>query len=466
MDASESKKPALIVATVASFITPFMVSSVTVALPTIGREFSMSAVALGWVATSYILASAVSLVPFGKIADIHGRKRVFLWGISLYTLTSLLCAAAPATWFLIALRVCQGVSASMIFGTGIAIVTSLFAPGERGRALGIITAATYLGLSVGPTLGGLLTEHLGWRSLFFTSVPIGVFVVIYGALKLKGEWAEARGERFDTPGAAIFGVSLAAVMYGFSALPAGTGAWLLGAGALGIISFVLWESRAVSPLLRLDLFRGNRVFTFSNLAALINYSASFSVTFLMSLYLQYIKALTPQTAGIVLVFQPIVMAVFSPFAGRLSDRIESRIVASTGMALLAVALFVFIFLGPGTPLGVIIGNLMLLGFGFALFSAPNTNAVMSSVEPRSYGVASATLATMRMVGQMLSMGIAMLMFALYIGKAPITPASYPPFLTAVRVAFIISTVLSVVGVFASLARGDVRGKWASVRMGE
>jgi len=245
-------------------------------------------------------------------------------------------------------------------------------------------------------------------------------------------------------------------MYGFSRLPAPAGIVLLLAGGLGIAVFVLWELRAESPLVHMELFAANRVFAFSNLAALINYSASFAVTFLMSLYLQYIKALTPRGAGLILVAQPFVMAFFSPLAGRLSDRIESRIVASIGMALTGVALFAFIFLGASTPTAAIVGNLMLLGFGFALFSSPNTNAVMGSVGRRHYGVASATLGTMRATGQMLSMGIAMLIFALQVGSAPITPANHGAFLASVRVAFVTFSILSAAGVFASLARGNTR----------
>jgi MFS family permease len=206
----------------------------------------------------------------------------------------------------------------------------------------------------------------------------------------------------------------------------------------------------------MELFARNRVFAFSNLAALINYSASFAVTFLLSLYLQYIKALTSQAAGLILVAQPVMMAVFSPLAGRLSDRIESRVVASWGMAITTAALIVFTFLGPGTSPLMIIANLMLLGFGFALFSSPNTNAVMSSVESRFYGVASSTLATMRSTGQVLSMGIAMLIFAVNMGDVAITPEHYVPFLASVRSAFIVFSILSCAGIFASLARGDVR----------
>jgi MFS family permease len=376
--------------------------------------------------------------------------------MAVYTVSTLLCALSPSAGPFITFRVVQGIGAAMIFGTSTAIVTSVFAPGERGRALGITTAAIYLGLSLGPTVGGALTQHFGWRSIFFVSVPLGVLDVALIIWRLRGEWAEAKGERFDAAGSALFGVSLAALMYGFSRLPAAAGAWFIVGGTLGIAGFASWESRTANPLVDMDLLRTNRVFAFSNLAALINYSASFAVTFLMSLYLQYVKALTPQNAGFVLLAQPIMMAVFSPLAGRLSDRIESRVVASTGMALLGAALLVFVFIGAGTPLAAIVFNLMLLGFGFALFSSPNTNAVMSSVEPRYYGVAAATLATMRMTGQMFSMGIAMLMFSLYVGAVQITPANHPAFLTAVRTAFIIFASLSIVGVFASLARGNVR----------
>ena len=437
------KRIVLLIATIASFVTPFMASAVNIALPTIGKELSIPAIALGWVATAYILAAAVFLIPFGKAADIYGRKKVFLAGMTIYTIASAFCVFASSSSQLIALRVLQGIGASMTFSTGVAIVTSIVPAAERGRVLGITTAAVYVGLSVGPVAGGVLTQHFGWRSVFLVTVPLGLAVIALVVGKLKGEWSEARGERFDLPGALISVPSLTAIMYGFSQLPSLTGAGLLFAGVIGVIAFVRWELRAEHPLLHMELFAGNRVFAFSNLAALINYSASFAVTFLMSLYLQYVKALTPQSAGLILIAQPVVMAGLSPFAGRLSDRIESRIVASAGMGLTAAALFFLIFLGAGTSTPVLVLNLMLLGLGFALFSSPNTNAVMSSVEPRCYGVASATLATMRMIGQMLSMGIAMLVFAVHVGEVRITSERHEAFLTSLRIAFIIFAILSV-----------------------
>jgi len=451
-----NKRAALLVATLASFLTPFMGSSVNIALPSIGKEFLMDAVLLSWVATSYLLASAMFLVPFGKIADIHGRKKIFLYGILIYTLSSFLSAISISAITLISFRILQGIGSAMIFGTGVAILTSVFPVGERGKVLGINVAAVYLGLSLGPFLGGVLTQYFGWRSIFLANVPLGLIIITFVFWKLKGEWAEARGEKFDFIGSIVYSLSLAAIMYGFSLLPSMSGLWLALGGIFVLLLFVGWEIKVENPVLDINLFRNNTVFAFSNLAALINYSATFAVGFLLSLYLQYIKALSPQNAGLILTFQPVVMAIFSPFAGRLSDRFEPRIIASIGMALTVVSLSLFTFLNDKTTLEFVVASLTLLGFGLALFSSPNTNAVMSSVERRLYGVASATLGTMRLTGQMLSMGIAMLIFAIYIGKIQITPQYYSLFLTSIKTAFIIFAVLCFVGIFASLARGKVR----------
>jgi MFS family permease len=333
----------------------------------------------------------------------------------------------------------------------------VFPAGERGRVLGINSAAVYIGLSIGPFIGGYLTHEFGWRSIFMVNIPLGILISIILSWKLKGEWAEAGGAKLDIAGTILYSLSLIGIMYGFSRLPDFAGWLLLLAGAASLAFFIRLESNAVSPMLDVRLFRENRVFGFSNLAALINYSATFAVGFLLSLYLQYARGLTPQQAGLVLVAQPLVMAIGSPYAGRLSDRIEPRIVASTGMSLIAAGLLVFVFLTPATPLWVIVTALFVLGSGFALFASPNTNAVMSSVERKRYGVASGTLATMRMTGQMLSIGIAMLIFALVVGRVQIRPDNMDKFITSVNIAFGVFSLSCVGGVFASLARGTIRG---------
>ena len=433
-----------------------MGSSVNIALPTIGRELSLDAVTLGWITTSYLLASAIALVPFGRIADIHGRKKVYTCGIIIFTVACLLTPMARSAPLLIAFRVMQGIGGAMIAGNGVALLISVFPVGERGRVLGINVAAVYVGLSLGPVLGGVLTQHFGWRSIFYVGAALGLVVIAFIFWKLKGEWADARGEKFDYIGSVIYSFGLVAIMYGFTLLPAMSGAWLIIAGIAGLIGFAKWEMKVKHPVLDIDLFRKNRVFALSNLAALINYSATFAVSFLLSLYLQYIKGFDPQDAGLVLLAMPAVQAVFSPIAGRLSDKVEPRIIASAGMGLTALGLVIFIFLNDTTPVGFILGNLIMMGFGFALFSSPNTNAVMSSAPQKAYGVASATLATMRQVGMVFSMGVAMLMFSLYIGRVQIMPEHYLLFQQSMRTSFIVFAVLCFGGIFASLARGRVR----------
>jgi EmrB/QacA subfamily drug resistance transporter len=447
------RRAALTIATVTSFMTPFMGSSINIALPAIEADFKMDALALTWVATSYLLSAAVSLVPFGRLADIYGRKRIFSFGIVIFTIASFLCAVAFSSTTLIVFRIIQGIGSAMIFATGIAILTSVFPHQERGKVLGINVAAVYVGLSAGPFLGGFLTQHFSWRSVFLVNVPMGVIIIALLMWKLKEEWREAKGERFDLMGSIIYGLGIVGIMYGISLLPAPKGAWLILAGMVAIAVFAKCEMKTSSPVFQMRFFTTNRVFTYSSLAALINYSATFAITFLLSLYLQHIKDLSPQNAGLLLVAQPIVMAAFSPLAGRLSDRIEPRIVASVGMALTTVALMLFTTLDQSASLKLVVARLALLGFGLALFSSPNTNAIMGSVEKKFYGIASGTVGTMRLLGMVISMGIATLVFALFLGRVQISAESHPAFLQSLKIAFLIFSVFCFAGIFASLVRG-------------
>jgi EmrB/QacA subfamily drug resistance transporter len=455
---SASKGAVLLVTTMASFIFPFMASAVNIALPSLGKELSLDAIILGWIATGYLLSSAALLVPFGRIADIYGRRKIFTLGTAIFTLSSLLAGMAGSVSMLISCRVFQGIGGAMLAGTGVALLTTVFPVNERGKVLGINVAVTYLGLSLAPVLGGVLTQHLGWRSIFFASALLGLAVIGVVLWKLKGEWTGAKGERFDFAGSVIYSLALVALVYGFTLLPTMSGVWLIVGGIIGLSTFVRREMTTRSPVLDMSLFRNSKAFTFSNLAALINYSATFAVSFLISLYLQYlpVNPFSPQRAGLILVAMPVTQAVLSPVAGRLSDKIEPRLIASAGMALTTAGLVIFIFLNEETSLRLIIGNLILIGFGVALFASPNTNAVMSSAPKTAYGVASATLATMRQVGMVLSMGVAMLMFAFYIGRVQITPEYYPLFQASMRASFIVFAILCFGGMFASLARGKVR----------
>jgi EmrB/QacA subfamily drug resistance transporter len=456
-DGKTSNKIILLVITMGSFMTPFMGSAVNIALPSIGTEFAMDAVSLAWVATSYLLAATVFILPFGRAADIYGRKKIFTYGIIIFTASSVLSALSVSAVMLIISRVLQGIGGAMTFGTSVAILTSVFPANERGKALGINVAAVYVGLSLGPFLGGLLTQYAGWRSIFWLNLPMGLIIITYLFWKLKGEWAEAKGEKFDLSGSVIYGLAVIALIYGLSLLPELSGAVVISGGVVGMLLFIRWEMKAASPVMHMDLFRHNRVFAFSNLAVLVSYSATFAVAFLLSLYLQYVKGFSPQNAGLILVAMPTVQAIFSPYAGRLSDRISPQILASAGMALTTAGLGLLVFLNQDTGVGFIVVSLIVLGAGFALFSSPNTNAIMSSVDKRSYGVASATIGTMRQFGMMLSMGIAMLLLSVYIGRVEITPEHYAAFTSSLKTAFLIFAVFCFGGIFASLARGKAAG---------
>jgi EmrB/QacA subfamily drug resistance transporter len=456
MENGSNKKSILALMTLMSFLTPFMASSIMVALPSIAQEFDLTAIALSWISNAYLLATAVFLVPLGRLADIHGRRRIFIYGIWIFSFASLLAGLAPTSVVLIAARVMQGVGAAMTMSTSTAILSSVFSPGERGKAFGYNVTAVYAGLSLGPFLGGFLIQHFGWHSIFLINFPIGLFLIALAGRVIKQEWMEAKGESFDVIGSIVYGFTLSAMMTGFSLLPKFTGGIFAGISILGIIVFIRTEMRLQSPVLNIRLFKENRVFAFSNLAAFINYSATAAIAFLLSLYLQYIKGLTPQQAGIILVVQPVIQAVLSPYAGRLSDKMEPRIVASAGMACTAAGLGLLAFLSVATSTLFLVAILLLLGFGFALFSSPNMHAIMSAVEKKQYGVASSAVATMRLTGQMMSMGIATLIFALLIGQQKIIPEVFPQLLQSIRTAFTFFSFVCLCGIFASLSRGKMR----------
>lgn len=453
------EKTVLIIVMLSSFLAPFMVSSVNLAVPSIGVEFKSSAFLLSWIVASYLLASAAFLLPMGRLSDIVGRKKIFLWGVVLFSFFSLLCGLSWSVESLIALRVLQGISISMIFSTGMAILTSVYPPHKRGRAMGLTASVTYIGLSSGPVIGGVMNHYFGWRSIFYFNVPLGILIAIISLLRLKGEWTGAAGEKFDIAGSFLYMVGLIALLYGFSSIATISWAkYALVSGVLLVFLFVRYELKVSYPLIDIGLFSNNAAFAFSNLAAMLNYSALFAVNFLMSLFLQVVLGYTSQVAGFILLSQPLVMALFSPFAGALSDRVEPRVVASWGMGLSAVGLIIFTFLNKGTPVWSIIANLALIGLGFALFSSPNNNAIMGAVEKRFYGVASSSLATMRLIGQAVSMAVVTLLMAVYVGGANLGPDNAHLLIRSTRLSFIVFAVICIGGVFASLARGNIKAR--------
>jgi MFS family permease len=445
------KRVTLAVAMVTSFGSAYMFSAVNIALPVMGAQLAMSSVMLGWVTTSAVLATSLLMVPTGRLADIYGRRRIFLYGLMLQLFSTLVCGLANSGLLIIIMRVVQGISAAMIFGTMVAIITSVFPGEERGKALGISVAATYAGLAVGPFLGGLFTQHLGWRSIFFFGTFITAMALGFALSKMKREWIEAAGERFDLAGSLFFVVSLGLLIYGFISLPKVPGFLLLAVGLIGLVAFVWVEGKIDSPVLNVGVLGRNTVFIFSNVATMISYSATFALTFLLSLYLQYIQGYSPQAAGAILLINPATMAAFAPAAGRLSDRFQPQIIAAIGLGLSCISMVLLSRLDEASALPFIFTLLFLTGAAAAIFSSPNTNAVMSSVERKFLGVAAGTQGTTRTVGMVFSMGIVMILFTLFMGGAQITPDQYPAFLSSMKAGFTIFAILSFIGIFCQLA---------------
>lgn len=438
---------------VTQFLSAFMGASVNIALPHIAKDFAMSAVGSSWVVMAFLLSTGMFLVPFGKLGDIYGRKKIFLFGNIVFTLTSLACAVSTSGFMLIASRFVQGIGGAMMMSTGMAIITSAFPPNKRGKMLGLAVSSVYLGLTVAPVVGGIMTQTFGWHSIFLLSGVLGFFIIAGVIFMIKTEWREAKNEKLDYSGSFIFMISVFLLMYGFSELPSLRGIVMAAVGLLSMIGFIVFELKTETPVLNIRLFRDNRVFAFSNLAALINYASTFAITFILSLFLQYAKGLQPRDAGLLLITQPAVMAGTAFFAGRLSDKVDPRFLSSLGMGIIVVGLIFLCFLDQNTGNVFLISSLVIVGLGFGSFSSPNTNSVMGSVEKKYLGVASATVSTMRVMGQIFSMAIAAMVFHIFLGDAKISDANINQFIQSSRVLFVIFAILCFIGVFASLQRG-------------
>lgn len=439
-----------------NWMAAFLTTGLNVALPTIGQDFQLGPVALGWVPLCYILGMAVIMVPFGKIADAKGRRLVFVSGlwILFFSIVALIFVRSYAP--LVIFRALSGLGSGLCFASSTAIVALAYPKERRGFAMGIMAMTAYAGQASGPVLGGVIVGTIGWRYIF---VVAAVYILINAFLDLwllrRAEWKDAPVGSFDWQGSIVYAVALSAFLLGLSWMPTIQGLVLTVAGIMAFAGFGWWESHARVPVFSLSLFRHNRLFLLSNLTSIISYASVWAMTYLMSFYLQNVKGLRPEIAGLVLVAGVVLQTVLSPFGGRLSDRIQPRWVVSTGMGFCVVGLVMLAFLGFTTPYWVIFVALCLLGIGYALFSGPNQSAIMGSVERKDVGPAGAMVGTVRVVGQALSVALVTLVLAVTVGRHAITAADNPQFLTGLRISFIIMAALCAISVFTSLIRGEV-----------
>ncbi len=445
----ESKNLLLLICTVLSFFTVFAVNAVTIVIPSIASEYGMSNIIQNWVTIIFLLVVAVLSVPAGQISAKFGLKKVTNISIVLFIIISVVNVLVTTQEQFLACRFILGISLAFINVTSMAMIVSAFPPEERGKALGINITGVYVGLSLSPVLGGILNYNLGWRSVVLFGVPFLFVILALLLTKIDEEWISFKGIPLDIKGSLTYGIGMVLFMYGFTILNTQLGIVLTILGILILIIFGLIELRREYPVFNINFFK-NHKFLSANFASLCAYLATYAVTTILNYHLQYIKGFDSQTAGLILLVAPLCQVVLAPIAGRLSDKYVPQILAAIGMALGTISLFLFSSLNGQSPLEFLILSMIIYGIGFGLFSPPNTNVIMGSVPPKDTSVASAAVATMRTVGQAMSMGILTLVFAFVMGNVPIIEQYYPLLISSCQITCLICVVLCIASVFASL----------------
>ena len=455
MKETREQKTILRVVVLTAFLTTFMGSALNLSIPDMEEDFGAGAALIGWIVTAYTLSVAAMSVPFGKIADVTGRRRILILGIGVFAAMSVCCSFSSNIWVLLAFRILQGVGAAMIFATNNAILIGAYPAEQRGRVLGLSSASVYVGLSLGPVAGGLLNHYIHWRSIFIVVAAVAAAILLVTVRGIPKTAGAGKSVRIDLPGNLLYIFCITLFLYGLTNLSLLKFGWaILLLGLLTGAAFVFVESRAEDPVMRITMFSRDPAFTFSNLAALLNYGATFAISYLMSIYLQVVMGFSSGTAGLILIVQPAIQAMFSPAMGRLSDRIPPYKLASGGMGLCAAALAMFYFLSETTPLWYIFLTLAAAGFGFAVFASPNNNAIMACVEKEEYSLANSVLATMRTVGQSSSMAIVTVVVGVILGSSALDQSEPAKIVETMHISFAIFFCLCVLGIFLSLKRKE------------
>ena len=444
----DKKNLLLFICTVLSFFTVFAVNAVTIVIPSIATEFHMSNIVQNWVTIIFLLVVAVLSVPAGQISAKYGLKKVTIISVVLFIIISIANVLVTSQEQFLACRLILGIALSFINVTSMAMIVNAFPPEERGKALGINITGVYVGLSLSPVIGGILNYNLGWRSVVLFGVPFLFVILALLLTRIDDEWSSFKNLPLDLKGSFAYGIGMVLFMYGFTILNTQLGVILTVLGVMILLIFAWIELKQAHPVFDIRFFK-NHKFLSANFASLCAYLATYAVTTILNYHLQYIKGFDSQTAGMILLVAPLCQVILAPIAGRLSDRFVPQILAAIGMALGTLSLFLFSFLDSATSIEFLFVAMILYGIGFGLFSPPNTNVIMGSVPPKDTSVASAAVATMRTVGQAMSMGILTLVFAFVMGDVPIIQQYYPLLIQSCQITCIVCVVLCIASVFAS-----------------
>ncbi|MGE4577406.1 MAG: MFS transporter [Candidatus Methanomethylophilaceae archaeon] len=447
------KRTLLIASCMASMVTPLTGTMMNLSLVSIGLTFDIGAHALAYVNTAFLLSSAVFMVPIAKVADIYGRKTLFMFGLVLFTISSLVAYFSVSFEMLLALRIVMGLATAAIAGTAMSMLTDAFGPSERGAAIGLNTASVYLGTAMGPVVGGIINDVFGWRSVFLVTIPLAIassFMIL--GVKFNNEMHY--GKTFDLAGTVLYSLAITLTMAGLINMPDPLSVVSMIVGLLMLFVFVKYEKRVGEPVLDVHIF-SNKIFSRSCLASFMMNSANYAVSFFVAIYLQTIGALTSSEAGIVMLSQPIVQTTLTAYFGKLYDRMEDkRLLPTAGVAVSGIGILLIMVLSVDLNIPLVLAALVFFGLGNAIFNAPNTTEIMSSVSPVDRGAASAMVAVVRQTGMMVSMGIAMFAIAVIMGDIDtLGPSTYGNFVTVIRISFFISAVMCLFAMLGSWFRG-------------
>jgi len=454
----ETKWLVLVAIGIGTFMSALDGSVVNTILPVVTDYFQTDVATVEWVVTTYLLVVSGLLLSVGRLGDLRGNKVAYIWGFVVFVVGSALCGSAPSPIFLIASRGLQAIGASMLFANSPAILTKNFPASQRGQALGLQGAMTYLGLTTGPFLGGWLADTFGWHSVFYINVPIGLIAIVLSLIVIPRDTPAAQSEKFDLAGASTFLVGLVTLLFALNqghnlgwTSPIILGLFIASLLILGLFTWI--EMRIPTPMLDLSLFK-RRVFSMSTVSPILNYLCVYSVLFLTPFYLIQARGLSASQAGLILTSQPIIMALTSPISGRLSDRIGSRIPTTLGMLILATGLFTLSRLTLESPFWMVVLGLAIGGLGTGLFVAPNNSALMGDAPRNRQGIAAGVLALSRNVGMVLGIGLTGAIFTTILSRG--NPGGADTLVHAFNAGLLFASSVALLAAVASFVRGDDR----------
>ena len=449
MYSASGKRLVQLVAGLGSALAPFMVASIIVATPSIGADFPAGVPLLNWVTAAFFIAAAALLIPFGRVADIRGSKKVFTGGMVVYLVAAAVSGLAPGIFFLIAGRAIAGVGAAMVFGTSLALLSLVFPEEERGRAIGINIAAMFTGFAMGLLTGGVIASWASWRYLFAVVAIIAVVNIAIILSRVRGECELARETGYDPLGMALLIPGVLLFMYGLATVGKISGIIVLLIGIAGLAAFFTWEHRCSNPLIPRVLLGSKNLRRAAGANIIFNGSA-FGVTFILSLYLQLVTGLGAGEAGLFLLLSQGLLIVLGPYTGRLSDRYPPYRVAALGALVNAVAMLLLVGLSPDSSLALVIVSLALNGIGLALFMPSVVKWALRGVRREEFGLLTGLTETSRLAGISISNAVIIILFSLITGSATIGAASATEFITAVRASVAVYAVMAVVALVIAL----------------